>query len=82
MDTCTFLFLFFEGSGQVESDVFVKKSDGTAEAVGRMLKANLIQYRLDSSKYELHSTLVKSYLLEKRRRAVSEQGEAAAAESS
>jgi len=65
-DTLLFLFLFLQGSGQVKSDVFVKKADGTEEAVGRMLKANLIQYRLDESKYELHSQLVKSYLLEKK----------------
>eukprot|EP00961_Rhodomonas_salina_P203394 2744550-Rhodomonas_salina.1 len=66
-DTLQFLFLFLEGSGQVKSDVFVKRSDGIAEAVERMLKANLIQYRLDNGKYELHSTLVQSYLVEKRK---------------
>mmetsp|Transcript_30993 Transcript_30993/g.62902 ORF Transcript_30993/g.62902 Transcript_30993/m.62902 type:complete len:432 (+) Transcript_30993:16-1311(+) len=65
-DTLLFLFLFLQGSGQVKSDVFVKKADGTEEAVGRMLKANLIQYRLDESKYELHSQLVKSYLEKKK----------------
>ncbi len=63
-DTLRCLHLFVEGSGQVSSEVLFEASCDR-DALARMLQENLIQFRLDTRNYELHSQLEKSYLLQK-----------------